>query len=114
MSRPWSVVVSLALILLVSLTAARAAEGEVPTSTDSVACNEEAPVTTRTGMTAPTMGDHARADGARAGAMTTRSVAFTGVIIESPDPQIHGMDAEGAKDPTYQAAYRGCMRRKGF
>jgi hypothetical protein len=34
--------------------------------------------------------------------------------IVSSDPQIHGMSAEGAKDATYQAAYRSCMRRKGF
>jgi len=24
------------------------------------------------------------------------------------------MEAEGAKNATYQAAYRACMRRKGF
>jgi hypothetical protein len=35
-------------------------------------------------------------------------------IVHSPDPQIHGMEAEGAKDATFQAAYRSCMRRKGF
>jgi hypothetical protein len=38
--------------------------------------------------------------------------AFTG--IESADPPIHGMDADGAKNAAYQAAYRSCMRRKGF
>jgi hypothetical protein len=46
--------------------------------------------------------------------MTTGSRALTATVIESPDPQIHGMDAEGAKNPAYQAAYRSCMRRKGF
>ncbi len=61
------------------------------------------------------MGDHVRAENARAGAMTTHSVTdFTGKVIKSSDPQIHGMDAEGAKDARYQAAYRSCMRRKGF
>ena len=34
--------------------------------------------------------------------------------LHSPDPQIHGMETEGAKSATYQAAYRSCMRRKGF
>jgi hypothetical protein len=35
-------------------------------------------------------------------------------VIESSDPQIHGMQGEGAKNAAYQAAYRSCMRRKGF
>ena len=35
-------------------------------------------------------------------------------VTQSPDPQIHGMDGEGAKDATYRAAYRVCMRQKGF
>jgi len=51
------------------------------------------------------MGDHVRADSI---------VDFTGNVIESSDPHIHGMDAEGTKDATYQAVYRSCMRRKGF
>ena len=35
-------------------------------------------------------------------------------LVNSSDPQIHGMSGEGAKDAAYQAAYRSCMRRKGF
>jgi hypothetical protein len=62
----------------------------------------------------PTTGDHARADRARDGAPARSAPGFTGGVIESSDPQIHGMEAEGAKDATYQAAYRSCMRRKGF
>jgi len=46
--------------------------------------------------------------------MTTNSIDVTAIVIESSDPQIHGMNAEGAKNATYQAAYRSCMRRKGF
>jgi hypothetical protein len=60
------------------------------------------------------MGDHVRAETARVGAMTINSIDFTSRVIESSDPQIHGMKAAGAKDATYQAAYRSCMRRKGF
>ena len=112
MTRQYDLAVTLGLILLVSLTATRTADGEVPTAADSAACNQEAPSLTKAGMATPTANDHARAERARAGA--TESVAFTGRLIESPDPQIHGMDAEGAKNPAYQAAYRSCMRRKGF
>jgi hypothetical protein len=105
--------VALALILLVSVTATTAADGEVPTAADSAACNEEAPGAAKAGMASPIPGDHARADRVRAGTMA-RAITFRGRLIESPDPQIHGMEAEGAKDATYQAAYRTCMRRKGF
>ena len=114
MVMPGNVVSALALILLVSLAVTRTADGQVPTAADSVACNEEAPKAVKTGSASPITGDHVRADSARAGAMTTSSIDVTRTVIESSDPQIHGMNAEGAKNATYQAAYRSCMRRKGF
>ena len=110
MVRPGNVVSALALILLVSLAVTRTADGQVPTAADSVGCNEEAPKAVKTGSASPTTGDHVRADTARAGAM----IDIARTVIESSDPQIHGMNAEGAKNATYQAAYRSCMRRKGF
>ena len=45
---------------------------------------------------------------------TTGRPAMSGSATQSPDAQIHGMDAEGAKDPAYRAAYRVCMRKNGF
>ncbi len=105
---------ALALTILVALAVTRTADGQVPTAADSVACNEEAPKAVKTGSASPTTGDHVRADSARAGAMTTNSIDLTRTVVESSDPQIHGMSAEGAKNATYQAAYRSCMRRKGF
>lgn len=86
----YKVVTVLALSLLLSLAATRPVDGEVPTAAD------------------------VRADSARGGALTTNSTDFTGSLIESSNPQLHGMEAEGAKNATYQAAYRSCMRRKGF
>ncbi len=103
----------LVLILLV-LLATRTAHGEVPTPADFAACNEQAPHAVKAGTASPTGADHARADSARGRAMTTSAPDFTDPVVESSDPQIHGMEAEGAKNATYQAAYRGCMRRKGF
>ena len=114
MIRQSTLAATLGLVLLVSLTATKAADGEVATAADSVACNQEAPSTTQARTATPTGGDHARAERIRAGAMSPGSRALAGAAIESPDPQIHGMDAEGARDPAYQAAYRHCMRRKGF
>jgi len=110
----YKVVSALALILLVSLAATRTADGEIPTAADFAACNDEAPEAVKAGIASPIMGDHVRAETARAGAMTINSIDFTSRVVESADPQIHGMKAAGAKDATYQAAYRSCMRRKGF
>ena len=114
MAMLYKVVTALALILLVSLAMTRMADGEVPSSADFAACNDEAPHAVKAGTASPTMADHARADRARGGAMATSSPDFTGTVIESANPQIHGMEVEGAKNATYQAAYRSCMRRKGF
>jgi hypothetical protein len=104
--------IALALFLLISLAATPTVDGQVPTADDFAACNEEAPQAVKAGIASPIRGDHVRADRARGSVMTTIASAFTG--IESANPQIRGMDAEGAKTAAYQAAYRSCMRRKGF
>jgi hypothetical protein len=115
MTMRYIVVTISALALLVSLAATRTVEAQVPTAADFAACNREAPQVAKAGMASPTSVDHVRADGERAGAVLTKATDVTGkVIIESSNPQIHGMEAEGARDATYQAAYRSCMRRKGF
>ncbi len=114
MAVQYKVLFVLALILFVSLAAMRPAEGEVPTAADFAACNEEAPQMVKAGTVTPTTGDHVRADSARGAAVTTNPTDVSGKVLESSDPQIHGMEAEGARNATYQAAYRSCMRRKGF
>ena len=114
MAMPYTVGVVLGLSLLVTLVATRTADGQVPTAADGAACNTEAPRAVKAGTASPTRGDHVRADRTRDGAMTPNSTGLTGEVIESSDPQIHGMEAQGAKSATYQAAYRSCMRRKGF
>jgi hypothetical protein len=86
--------IALPLFFLLLLTATPAVDGEVPTAGDFAACNEEAPKPSRQALprrsSATTPGPTARDS-----AMTTIAPAFTG--IESADPQIHGMDADGAK-----------------
>src|SRR2546425_9093728 len=89
------------------------AAGEFPPVADFASCNDDAPASIKAGTASPIVGDHVRANSARAGSITMNSIDFTGRVIESSDPQIHGMKAAGAKDATYQAAYRSCMRRKG-
>ena len=91
-----SVAASLALIL----------SGSVPIVADFASCNAEAIDTvTSAGFRAPVPNtkDRDRAAAARRGLSTA-----------SEDAQVTGMDPEGAKDPAYQAAYRTCMRRRGF
>jgi len=112
-SAGYKFVMVLALIFLISFAATRTVDAEVPTAADFAACNEEGPRAVKAGSASPTTGDHVRADSARGGAITTNYTNF-GQVIASADPQIHGMKAEEAKNATYQAAYRSCMRRKGF
>src|SRR5690348_5464527 len=99
------------VLVLMLLAFARAAHGEVPTAADFAACNAEAPQAIKAGTASPVVGDHARAERARE---SSASAAPRSAGVESPDPQIHGMEAVGARDAAYQAAYRSCMRRKGF
>jgi hypothetical protein len=78
---------------------------------DVTACNDEAKAAVRRGAAAPstpepTAKDERRAAESRGGAGVSAS--------PSEDPQIEGMDREGAKDPLFQAAYRSCMRRNGY
>jgi len=63
------VAVTLALTLLVSLAATRTADGEVPTVADFAACNDEAPAAIKAGTASPIVGDHVRANSARAGSI---------------------------------------------
>jgi hypothetical protein len=57
----------------------------------------------------PTAKDQSRAAEARG---TEASAQDSGDA--KSDPQLDGIDTEGAKDPAYQAAYRTCMRKSGF
>ena len=89
---------------------------QVPKAEDIAACNAEAQRAINSGRTSaasplPTAKDHDRAAGARS---TKGTGQAAGDGVKSDDPQLAGMDAEGAKNPAYQAAYRTCMRQAGF
>jgi hypothetical protein len=106
---------AIAVTLFASLALTGAAHGQVPTAVDHAACNEEAPRAIKAGSASPTTGDQARAASARV-SVPARSASETPTtsVVESSDPQIHGMLRAGAGNAAYQAAYRSCMRRKGF
>jgi hypothetical protein len=105
----------LAFPIVVALSASSVAHGDVPKPEDIVACNNEALETTRKGSdsrgASPNARDHTRAADARRDAAASSTSADT---RRAPDPQLEGIDSDGAKDPAYQAAYRTCMRKAGF
>jgi hypothetical protein len=109
---PSSRTIAAAALALLSLTHVRAAGAEVPTAADLAACNSTAHQEARSAVITPNASDHQRAERVRAARVGR--VEPVGQVIESGDPQIHGMDSEGAKSAAFQAAYRSCMRRKGF
>ena len=91
------------------------ARADVPTAADIAACNQQAREGLRGRTVFPTRKDEAGADEARkTRAATVEPPGTTEHVMHSPDPQIHGMDGEGAKDAAYRAAYRSCMRKNGF
>jgi len=102
------------LLVLLSLIATPPAEAEIPTVADFADCNREAPQAAKAGTVSPTARDQVRADSARASGPAPDAADLRSKGVESPDPQIHGMETEGSRDAAYQAAYRSCMRRKGF
>lgn len=91
------------------------AHADVPTIGDMTACNQEAREGPRNRSTSPTSKDEVDAESARRARDGSAVVpAATGAVTQSEDPQIHGMDALGATDAAYRAAYRVCMRKRGF
>jgi hypothetical protein len=101
---------------LIVCATARIAYPQVPKAEDIAACNMEAQRAVRDGAgsresAVPTAKDHSRAAEARGTEPPAQSVAGG---VKSEDPQLAGIDTEGAKNPAYQAAYRTCMRKSGF
>lgn len=91
------------------------AAAQVPSVGHIAVCNQEAREGLRGRTAFPTQKDEAGAHHARnARPGTGQRPDVTGHVTRSPDPQIAGMDAEGAKDAAYRAAYRVCMRKTGF
>ena len=91
------------------------AEAAVPTAVDIAECNREAKERPEDRSSFPTAKDKADAEAARqTGGSARGDVPGAEVTMQSADPQLAGMDSDGAKDPVYRAAYRVCMRRKGF
>ena len=107
--------------LALSALIAWPARAEVPTGEDFAACNMKAAQEAASDAVSASP----RTEGApRAGQLPpdARPKAPaqmlhdpTGTTLSSDkDPQINGMAANRATDPGYVAAYRSCMRQRGF
>jgi hypothetical protein len=105
-------------VLALGVLAAMPALAAVPTVADFAACNMKA-------------AEEAAADRASASPRTESTPQAgklppdarptlqqrdpSGATISSDkNPQVDGMAADRAKDPAYVAAYRSCMRQRGF
>jgi hypothetical protein len=110
--RTWHVAIVLGVALHLGAAIAHA---EVPTIADMTVCNQEAQAGLTDRSASPTSKDQLGADVARQERHGTAVIpGAAGAVTQSEDPQIHGMDAHGATDAAYRAAYRVCMRMKGF
>ena len=88
---------------------------DVPTIVDMTTCNQEAREESRDRSASPNSKDQVDAEAARRQRAGTAAIpAAAGAVTQSEDPQIHGMDAHGATDAAFRAAYRVCMRKRGF
>ena len=106
---------ALALLVAVSCPAVEMASADVATNTHVVVCNEEAQQAVRFRTAFPTSKDETQAaDARRIIVQIPGPTNPEGTILRSQDPQLDGMNAEGAKVAVYRAAYRVCMRKSGF
>jgi hypothetical protein len=105
-----AIVVAVALPLTFGLAGA-----DVPAPGHVATCHQEAREALRGRTAFPTQKDEAGASDARSAQPAPAGPPnATAQIVWSPDPQLSGMNVEGAKDAVYRAAYRVCMRKSGF
>jgi len=113
--RTTRILMIVALLLAGLLGVAGPAEADVATASHIAACNQEARERVAGRAASPTPKDEA---GALAARKEWADIALrpgaTPPATQSDDPQVHGMDGEGARDAAYRATYRVCMRRSGF
>jgi len=108
-----SLIVTAFLLGLATLGWGAVARADVPKPEDVATCNGEAKEAVRKGSAAPSTPAPTATDERRAADQRRRD-APRAPGAQASDPQIEGMDAQGAKNPMYQAAYRTCMRKNGY
>ena len=102
--------------LSVSVVWTLPARAEVPTRADFAACNLKASedAASDAASASPRMDGAPRAGQLPADVRRMPSPARANTLSSDKDPQIEGLAADRANDPSYVAAYRSCMRQRGF
>jgi hypothetical protein len=105
----------LALAVLAAL-AVSPVHAEVPSAADFAACNAKAADEVKADAASASPGPALPKDATQLPPDTrTRSRDPKGRVLSSEkDPQIEGLAADRAGDERYVAAYRSCMRQRGF
>jgi hypothetical protein len=128
------------LALIVTFAIAPAVSAETPTASDFLACNEQAaqavaknapsasprmdsapdarntdPKHRRDAPVRPAPDARAPSKQAPPAGQTAPPTDPSGTVVkDAADPQHEGMDAARADEPGYRAAYKSCMRQRGF
>jgi hypothetical protein len=107
---------ALLALSLFGMLALAPAHAEVPTAADFAACNAKAAQDVKAdAASASPRGDLPKDATQLPPDTRTQQSDPTGRTLSSEkDPQIEGLDAARAGDKVYVAAYRGCMRQRGF
>jgi hypothetical protein len=106
---------TIALIAVVGLSAVAAwpVHAEVPTAADFAACNMKAADESASNAVSASPRTDLPRDATRLPADVVQDP--TGRTLSSDkDPQVEGLAADRARDKAYVAAYRACMRQRGF
>jgi len=111
-------IVAIALIFL----AVSPAMAEVPTAADFAACNMKAAEESASNNASAAPRTDLPKDATqlppdakpKAGAPMSQKDPTGTTLSSDKDPQIEGLAADRANDKVYVAAYRGCMRQRGF
>ena len=120
-------IISLIAALGLSVAATWPAHAEVPTAADFAACNMKAAEQSASDAASASPRTSLPKDATQLPADAKPKPAGTAVLQEQSgpkpagpalssdkDPQIEGMAVDRANDKAYVAAYRSCMRQRGF
>ena len=107
---------SLLALSVIAVAAVSPVHAEVPSAADFAACNAKAAEDVKADAASASPSTALPKDATELPADARRQPADpTGRTLSSEkDPQIEGLAADRANDKVYVAAYRSCMRQRGF
>ena len=107
---------SLLALSVIAVAAVSPVHAEVPSAADFAACNAKAAegVKADAASASPSTALPKDATELPADARTKPTDPTGRTLSSEKDPQIEGLAADRANDKVYVAAYRSCMRQRGF